>query len=197
MHSTVESLEEYLTKLASPSPTPGGGSAATIVAAMAAALVAMASRITAANPKYAAQRTVALSLAALADTLRVQLLDARKRDEEAFAAVMAMRGEARQEALRAAAEAPLHAMRLALDVEQLAADALELNNPHLASDLGCAAELAAAALAACAYNVRVNHAAMRDAQTVAAQAEEMERYEREGSELLARIRAAALAKHEP
>ena len=32
----------------------------------------------------------------------------------------------------------------------------------LASDVGCAAELASAALAACAYNVRVNHRYMHD-----------------------------------
>lgn len=197
MHCIVESLEEYLTNLASPSPTPGGGSAATLVAAMGAALVAMAARITAAHPKHTAQETTALSLATLADTLRSQLLEARRRDEEAFAAVMATRGEARQGALERAAEAPLHAMHLALDVEQLAADSLELNNPHLASDLGCAAELAAAALAASAYNVRINHAAMRDARIVAAQTAQMQRYERESAELLRRIRATISAKDHP
>jgi formiminotetrahydrofolate cyclodeaminase len=58
----------------------------------------------------------------------------------------------------------------------------------LASDIGCAAEFAAAAVAACAYNVRVNHRAMRDSALVATQAVEMERYERESATLLRRVR---------
>ena len=190
----MESLEEYLARLASPSPTPGGGSAATIVAAMAAALVAMAARITAANPRYAARHALGVSIATLADTLRTQIVQAQTQDEEAFAAVMTTHGEARQEALLRAAKAPLHVMRLALDVEHLAAEALDLENPHLMSDLGCAAEFAAAALAASAYNVRINHRSMRDAQAIAVQVTEMERYERESAALLARIRATVSAK---
>lgn len=184
----VERLLDYLTQLASPSPTPGGGSAATIVAAMGAALVAMAARITAANPKYAAKHTLAQRIAARADALRAELLTARSRDEAAFAAVLASRGDARQLALQRAAAEPLRSARLALEVEQVASQALELENPHLASDLGCATEFAAAALAACAYNVRVNHRSMHDAQAVTAQTAEMERYERESATLLQRVR---------
>ncbi len=89
--------------------------------------------------------------------------------------------------MRAAAE-PLNAMRLAVEVEQLAVDALALENPHLASDVGCAAEFGAAAVAACAYNVRINHRAIRDKDVVAAQTSEMEGYERSSATLLQRVR---------
>jgi formiminotetrahydrofolate cyclodeaminase len=49
----MEGFESYLDALASARPVPGGGSAATIVGALGAALVAMAARITCANPRYA------------------------------------------------------------------------------------------------------------------------------------------------
>jgi methenyltetrahydrofolate cyclohydrolase len=184
----VERLDEYLERLASREPVPGGGSAATIVAAIGAALVGMAARITAANPRYAERKPLAESIAARADALRARLIEAGKRDEEAFAAVMAARGPQRQEALVRAAQAPLDAAQTALEVQRLAADALALDNPHLASDLACACEFAAAALAAGAYNVRVNHRAMTDERTVEAQRSTLEGYEGESATLLRRVR---------
>lgn len=190
MHNAVvvESFTPYLERLASAEPTPGGGSAATIVAAMAAALLAMAARITAASEKHAAHHALAAEIVERAERLRAELLLASRRDETAFAAVMAARGDARQAALAEAAREPLAAMRLELDVQRLAVDALALENRHLTSDVGVAAELAAAALAASAYNVRVNHRSMRDERVVAEQARELEELERESASALRRVR---------
>ncbi|HEY9086356.1 MAG TPA: cyclodeaminase/cyclohydrolase family protein [Candidatus Tyrphobacter sp.] len=182
---------EYLARLASANPTPGGGSAATVVAAMGAALIEMAARITTSNPKYEAVRESAQRLIGRAGALRAELGEAQARDEAAFAAVMATRGAERQAAWARAAAEPLNAMRLALEVQRLSVEALSLENSHLASDIGCAAEFAAAAVAACAYNVRINHRALRDAGIVAGQAAEMERYEHESATLLRRVRETA------
>jgi formiminotetrahydrofolate cyclodeaminase len=180
----VDSVDTYLNALASASPTPGGGSAATIVAAMGAALVAMAARITAANSKYEAVLVHAQRLEQKAEELRTSLARARKRDEDAFAMVMRTRGEERQVALREAAQAPLDAMELALQVQLLAIEALELKNPYLESDLACAQEFGGAAVAALSYNVRVNHRAMHDERIVAQQRTAMERCENESRALL-------------
>jgi formiminotetrahydrofolate cyclodeaminase len=187
----VESLTEYLERLASAAPTPGGGSAATIVAAIAAALVSMAARITVENPNYAQRAERAQRIVDRADALRSALLEASRRDEEAFEAVMASRGDARQAALKHAADEPLGAMRLALDVQRLAEETLELGNRHLASDLGVACELAAAGLTSSAYNVRVNHRTLRDADAVNTQSAEMETLERESANVLRRVRETA------
>ncbi len=202
----METLDDYLDALASERPTPGGGSAATIVGALAAALVAMVARITAANPKLAAHAATAADLTSRADTLRADLLRARSEDERAFGGVVAAqalpkateaertaRTSALQLSLGEAAEAPLHAAGLALDVLQLSERGLALENRNLASDLGCAAELAAAALAAAAYNVRANHPYMKDAARVETQARELARLEGERDALLARVRAALQA----
>lgn len=199
----MQSLEEYLTALASERPTPGGGSAAILVAAFGASLVAMVARICAANPKYAAHRTLADDLTARADTLRVALLAERAEDETAFQNVMAAtalpKGNDAERALRAveleralerAAAEPLKAARSATAVLQAARELLVIPNRTLTSDIGCAAEFAHAAVAACAYNVRINHAFMKDERQIARQALELAESERDAELLLEEIRSA-------
>ncbi len=74
--------------------------------------------------------------------------------------------------------------------------ALDFHNRNLVSDVGCAAEFAYAALAACAYNVRINHRFMHDLPAIEAQSHALERYEREGSALLASVRKAVRSQLE-
>jgi formiminotetrahydrofolate cyclodeaminase len=158
---------------------------------MAAALVAMAARITAASRTYAQSRERALAIAERADRLRGRMLAARSRDEAAFAAVMGARGEDRQRALREASQAPLDVVCDALDIERLALEAFDLGNDHLASDLASAGEFASAALAASASNVRINHRALKDTALVEAQRAALERCERESARIVSEIRARA------
>ncbi len=199
----VETLSDYLAQLASEWPTPGGGSAATMVAAAGAGLVAMVARICSANPKYATHKDLALELVGQADSLREEFLRARERDEAAFDRVVAAtampkatesekhaRRAALEIALAHAAAEPLAAMQNALEVLRLAENALAFNNGNLVSDIGCAAEFAAAALTSSAYNVRINHKFMRDSAAVEAQQHALERYERDALALLTKVRRA-------
>ncbi len=199
----METLDEYLTQLASEWPTPGGGSAATMVGAAAAALVAMVARINSANPKYAAQADLAHELVARADALRAEFMQARLRDEAAFDRVVAAtampkatdaekatRRRVLEEALHHAAAEPLLAAQQALEAMRLCVQSLDIPNTNLVSDVGCAAEFAAAALAACAYNVRINHRFMKDSAAVEAQENALARYERECAALLQGARRA-------
>lgn len=187
-------LETYLDALASESPTPGGGSAATIVAALAASLLAMVARITRNNPSFAAKAEEAEVVIERADALRSALLAARSDDEIAYArVVLAMalpkgtaeeKGERTlrlQAALADAAAAPLAAAGLALQALRLSGDAAALGNRHLASDVVCAATFARAALEASAANVRVNHALLRDADLVRAQEATLAALERDAA----------------
>lgn len=188
----MEALDDYLTNLASESPAPGGGSAAMVVAGAGCALVSMVARICAASPKYEGKRSLAQRLIAEADSLREAFVARKTRDERAFDAVVAARGNkpAMQRALQEAAAVPLEGAAAALDALRLAADALELGNANLASDLGCAAEFAHAAMLACAYNVRINHKYMNDEATVSSQRAELTRLEERAGDLLTRVRAA-------
>jgi formiminotetrahydrofolate cyclodeaminase len=190
----VESLNAYLERLASREPIPGGGSAAALVGAVGAALVAMVGRIAKSAPD---------DLVARADELRPKLLDARARDEEAYAAVVATqalpkstqderaaRARLLEEAVTSAACAPLQTAALALDVLHLVDELLKISMGALESDVACAAEFAYAALTACGYNVRVNHRYMRDEMTIRRQALELVQYESEGAQILRRARHA-------
>lgn len=187
----METLDEYLERLASREAVPGGGSAAALAGALGAALVAMVARI-GKSPAEAGD----------ADELRARLSEARQADEAAFAAVVAAqampkrddderekRRRALEEALQRAAEAPLRAALLSLAVLNLAERVYHASPPALVSDAGCAAEFAYAAVLACAYNVRINHRYMRDQAAITRQASTLATCEVDASATLSRLRA--------
>lgn len=178
----MNGIDAYLDRLASPEPTPGGGSAATLVGAMGAALCAMVAKITAQAPRHADVRAEAEALAADADVLRERLTAARSLDEEAYGRVVEAsalprrtddekrnRTAAMQAALIGAAEAPMTAAGLCAEGVALAARAQALGNSHLVSDVECALHFLRAALAASVANVRINHRFIKDQAVVQAQ----------------------------
>jgi formiminotetrahydrofolate cyclodeaminase len=190
----VETLDGYLERLASRDAVPGGGSAAALTGAIAAALVAMVGRIR--NKAFE-------GLVTRADRLRLQLNEARLRDERAYAEVVgaqqlpktteaqeAARRRALDAALIKAAQTPLRAAALCLDVLKLCDRLTKVPMGALGSDVGCAAELAHAAIAACAYNVRINHRYLRESAAVRNQVARLVRIEGEASAILARVRRA-------
>lgn len=201
----MKTLDDYLNRLASTAPTPGGGSAACLVAAQGAALAAMVARICLEGKAFAPWRDWFAQRVVSADALRASLGEARQRDEEAYAAVVlamalpketsAQAGERStrlQGALARAASEPLRAAELALSTLEEARLLLDHPNPHLLSDVGCAGEFAAAAVAACAYNVRVNHRYLKDELLVARQRVALERIEQHTRESIQTLRAGII-----
>lgn len=191
----------WLEQLASRAPTPGGGSAAALAGAQAAALVAMVARLTlpaeAAESRQAGQAVAgaadapAEAAGALADAerLRAALVRAADEDARAFEAVMAAyrlprstdeerarRREAVQAALHAATAVPLRTAAAAVEVLETARRLAPVANPHAASDLGVAAHLAAAAAEGALLNVAINLKGLRDG-------EEVDRLRREAAEV--------------
>jgi formiminotetrahydrofolate cyclodeaminase len=199
-------IDVYLDRLASDEPVPGGGSAAAIVASLGAALVAMVGRITARSSRFAEFASTAEELVRRADVVRRGLQEARERDERAFTAVVqaqalpkgddsqrSARTAALQHALAEAADAPLHCAALAGDVIELAHAVAAAGNTGLASDVGCAAEFGAAAVAACAYNVRVNHLYMRNTEAIDRQSSALEAIERDAFARATAVRELVIA----
>jgi formiminotetrahydrofolate cyclodeaminase len=182
----VSGIDAYLDRLASADPTPGGGSASTLVGALGAGLCAMVARITAGNDRYAPVRRDALAVVTAADALRERFAAARPLDEAAYERVVAAsalpkrddgekraRTSALQAALAGAAEAPLAAAGLSAEGIALADRANALGNTHLVSDVECALHFFRAALAGSVANVRINHRFIKDAATVQAQEERL------------------------
>ena len=182
----MDGIDAYLDRLASADPTPGGGSAATLVGAMGAALCAMVARITAASERYASVHQAALAVVADADVLRERFAASRPLDEAAYDRVVEAsalprvtdaekqrRTAALQGALIGAAEAPLAVAGLCAEGFALADRANALGNPHLVSDVACALHFFEAALAAGVANVRINHRFIKDAETVRGQDERL------------------------
>jgi formiminotetrahydrofolate cyclodeaminase len=164
-------VAELLDELASKAPTPGGGSVAALVVAMAAGLVAMAARTSKGWSESA-------GAAAQADSLRRRAAPLVERDAAVYAESLqvmreppAGRAEERDDAialaLARAAEVPLEITDLAADTAELAVVVAERGNEAARPDAAAAAVLAAAAAQAAANLVAVNLAATHDDRRVA------------------------------
>ncbi len=156
-----ESVSGFLDRLAGRSATPGGGSAAALNAALAAALVAMAARFT--------DEASAADVAERADRLRRRAVTLADDDQAAFEAVSAAyslptdtqqeqdrRTAAVREALAAASEPPARVVDVAAEVVALAERLLPVVNATLVADLAAAADAACAAANTGRVNVEAN-----------------------------------------
>ena len=154
-------LREFLDEIAAKGRTPGGGSAAALVTAIAAGLLAKVARGSGDSWPEAA------GIAAQAECLRDRATPLAEAAAEQYEAALRVReetggepGERRDFALgqayAKAAEPPLQIVRAASDVAQLAIAVAENGEPALRADAVVAALLAAAAAKAAAELEAVN-----------------------------------------
>lgn len=168
---------EFLEKLASAEPAPGGGGASAYAGALAAALAAMVGNLAVGKPKYAdEQEGILASLDRLAQ-LRSELLGLVAADAEAYLPLnrayrlpretpqeQEVRQEAIQAALGPACDIPLQIMGACSKIID-EADYLAHHGSRLAvSDAGAAAVLARGALVSAAMNIFLNVDSMTDPQ---------------------------------
>jgi glutamate formiminotransferase/formiminotetrahydrofolate cyclodeaminase len=152
-------LDAFLDELESPAPSPCGGTAAAVTAAMAASLVTMVAR-------GSAHWEDGAGIASQSRALRSRLTALGDEDAAAFAHVLRtmhdrtgtpeQRDFALGLALLRAAEAPLRIAEAAADVAELAAAAAAEGSPHLQPDATAAAALAEAATQAATHLVEIN-----------------------------------------
>jgi methenyltetrahydrofolate cyclohydrolase len=153
-------VRAFLDQLAARSPAPGGGGAAAVTGALAAGLVAMAARFS------AAQLPEASEMAGRADELRRHAAGLADADADAYRAVLDARrrpgdGGQRQrtrEALLGAAAVPLEISEIGAQVAQMALRVAEAGNQNLHGDAVTGALLAAASArsAACLVDINVS-----------------------------------------
>jgi formiminotetrahydrofolate cyclodeaminase len=127
-----------------------------VAAALAAALTEMAAR-------YADEGEVAARMA----VLRRRFLELAEEDAEAYAAVLGVEGEERQQALSRAADVPLELAEAAVEVADTARGLAATGNPTLRGDAETASLLATAAAKAAANLVEINLEARPEDERIA------------------------------
>ena len=168
-------VTSFLDALASGAPTPGGGGAAALSGAMAAALVSMVCNLTIGRERYAEAEADMRQTLARAEMLREELQQLAEDDVVAFnrlsaayklpratEADIAIRKDAIQAALRRATDVPLRTARAAAAVLPLCPAAAERGNQAAVSDIGVAALLAHAGVRSALLNVEINLRTLQD-----------------------------------
>jgi len=182
-----KSIQVFLDELASKSATPGGGSAAALMGAQAAALTSMVCNLTIGKPKYAEVETDMQALLAKSEALREKLLGMIKADVDVFDRLMATyalpketdaeksaRTEAIQTVLKDATQVPLDCAKACAEAIQLSKIAAEKGSVAVISDAGVAVMSAYGGLKSAALNVYINTASLKDRVFAEAKLAELE-----------------------
>lgn len=183
-----QALQLYLDDLASSNSTPGGGSAAAVSGAMAAALACMVCRLTQGKAKYADVQEEIATLLQQSEEQRQRFQQLMSEDITAYGALSASlklpratdeeraaRTAAIQQGLVEAALVPLEMAERANVVAQICLRVAEIGNAGVISDIAAAAMFAASAGTAAAWMVRVNLQSLKDPEQVATLSQRLSR----------------------
>jgi methenyltetrahydrofolate cyclohydrolase len=168
-----KSLDGFLTELSSRNPTPGGGTAAGLAAAMGVALVEMVANVVGARDEAEKNRLV--SFVESCEAARVEFVGIMDQDSEAFEGYMTAlkfpkttddeklaRRAAMQDALKGSTRVPLALAVQVCDFAELLVATFCDAPKDIASDLYVGAAMLEAAYAGAIANVYVNLAYLRD-----------------------------------
>ena len=169
------SLADFLDALASPDPTPGGGTAAAVVGAMGVSLLMMVAGLTKSRTNAQPERVALQEARAALSSIRDRFVKLADTDADAYDQVMAAyrllkstdaevraRKQAVQRAMRLATEAPLATLQTVVEAMKHARGVAAHGNQSAASDVRVALELLEAAAAGAAANVEINLASLDD-----------------------------------
>ena len=170
-----QTIDTFLTQLASSSPTPGGGGAASLCASMGASLLSMVCNLTIGKPKYAENEEEVKTIRNLALDLKERFLQLSKDDEVAFEPLSkayslptstdeekAYKEKIMEECLVGAASVPLEVVEQLAFASGLAKRLSPICSRLAVSDVGVAASFFKAALNSAALNVYINTKMMKN-----------------------------------
>jgi formiminotetrahydrofolate cyclodeaminase len=169
------SISDFLKRLSSDAPTPGGGSVAALTGALSSSLTSMVGNLTNGKKKYEEYWDEAKRIVEEAKTLNEDFLALFYEDMEAFTKLMATfglprnseeekqkRDEAIQEATKKAIEVPLNVIEKSQRAAELALAMAKIGNLNAISDAGIAGEMALAAARSASFNVLINLNFLKD-----------------------------------
>ena len=164
-----KTVTELLEAFASPTPTPGGGSAAALSGAVAASLLAMVAAMP--KTKNGTEEDRMMLAATLDDLVRLRqmLTDLIDRDSASYEGVVAAyrlpkatdeekaaRKRAVQDAMRVATDVPMETARASASLITIARVVAERGNPNAKSDTAVAVQMAQVGMGGALANVEVN-----------------------------------------
>ncbi len=168
-------VAQLLAALASPDPTPGGGTAAAIAGAIGSSLLVMVAGLAKSRNNLDDEKAALAQARSAIEPITSRLTELADADTRAFNDVMAAyrlpkataedqaaRTRAIQAALRGATEIPLETLRACADALTHSRAVAEYGNQSAASDVGVAIGLLTAAAAGAAANVRINLTGLKD-----------------------------------
>jgi formiminotetrahydrofolate cyclodeaminase len=168
-------VAELLAALASPEPTPGGGTAAAIAGAMGTSLLVMVAGLAKSKNNTDEEKAALATARAAIEPITATLTGLADADAASFDAVMAAyrlakatdqekmaRTQAIQAALRGATEIPLETLRACAAALEHAQAVADNGNRSAESDVGVAIGLLKAAATGAAANVRINLGGLKD-----------------------------------
>ena len=186
-------VREFVDRVSTDTPVPGGGSVAALCGSLAAALTAMVANLTFGKKGYESVSSEMSTLAAGAQALKDEFLRAVDEDARAFDAVMVAnrlpksthdehlrRDAAILAATKRAIDAPLGVMRLCEKTLPLVERVAEKGNKNSVSDAGVAALVLGAAAHGAWLNVRINLPGLTNR-------DDAKRLEKDGSTIMQRL----------
>ncbi len=156
----------FVDSVAAPTSTPGGGSVAALVGALAAALAQMVAGLTVGRKKYLDVSDQAAGILDEADSIRRELTAAIEEDSASFEGILAVfrnkelgeeeKAIALEAATTHAGEVPLRVARLSRDASKLAKTIATIGNVNAATDAAVGTIMARAAVHGAGLNVKIN-----------------------------------------
>ncbi len=163
------SISDFLERLSSDAPTPGGGAVAALIGAFSCSLTSMVANLTYGKKKYEEYWEESKKNIEETKKLKEDFLSLFYEDMEVFTKLMATfglrrktedekkkRNEAIQQAIKKAIEVPLKVMEKSKVAAELALSMAEIGNLNAISDAGIAGEMALSACRSASYNVLIN-----------------------------------------
>jgi methenyltetrahydrofolate cyclohydrolase len=203
-------VKEFLNRVASGEPVPGGGSVAALAAGLSAALSGMVARLTAGKEKDPGADSKMAALAQAVLRTQAELIEDVDRDSEAYSGVLkayrmpkgsdeekGKRSVAIQDALKEAALVPLSVAEKGAMLLEAAGTAVTEGRDSAMTDGLVAALMARSAIIGAVYNVRINLASIKDEvfkDETKKQADALEKKALETEATILSFAASAIAK---
>ena len=187
---TELTIKEFINKVISNDPVPGGGSVSALNGALAGALAAMVANLTIGRKKYAEVNDIMVELSSRFEKLSSRLIEDVDRDSDAYNRVFAAfkmpketdeekqaRSEAIQRETKYAAQVPMEVARAVYDVLPMIDTVAQKGNSNAVTDACVLMMCARTAILGALLNVRINLTSIKDEEFVKAMGEEADTIE--------------------